>query len=126
VIEGCHVVRGAIELALQGLPDMAHDEAVQERKAELVREARHLLEAIASLAPAGVDDPLTHAPTLAAAVRTGLLDAPHLMGNPAARGDVEVRFDDGACRAFDRQACKSLGEAERIARVLAGKLVKGR
>lgn len=126
VIEGCHVVRGAIELALQGLPDMAHDEAVQERKAELVREARHLLEAIASLAPAGVDDPLTHAPTLAAAVRTGLLDAPHLMGNPAARGEVEVRFDDGACRAFDRQACRSLGEAERIARVLAGKLVKGR
>jgi len=126
VIEGCHVVRGAIELALQGLPDMARDEAVQARKAELVREARQLLEAIASLAPPGVADPFTHAPTLAAAVRTGLLDAPHLMGNPAARGEVEVRFDDGACRACDRQAGRTLGEAERIARALAGELVQGR
>ena len=125
VIEACHVAMGAIQLALQGLPDMARDEAVQERKAELVREARLLLDAIAALAPPGVDDPLTHAPTLAAAVRTGLLDAPHLMGNPAARGEVAVRFDDGACRACDRQTGRVIGEAERIAMTAARELVKG-
>jgi len=123
VIEGCHVASGAIQLALQGLPDMTQDEAVQARKAELVREARLLLEAIADLAPAGVDDPLTHAPTLAAAVRTGLLDAPHLMGNPAARGEVAVSFRDGACRAADRRTGRILTESERIAALLAEEIV---
>lgn len=123
VIEGCHVVHGAIQLALQGLPDMTQDEAVQARKAELVQEARLLLEAIADLAPAGVDDPLTHAPTLAAAVRIGLLDAPHLMGNPAARGEVAVRFTDGACRAVDRRTGRVVSEAERIAALMAEEIV---
>ncbi|MFZ5815592.1 MAG: methionine synthase [Bacillota bacterium] len=125
IIEGCNVVRGAIQLALQGLPDMAQDPAVQARKAELVREARLLLEAIASLAPAGVEDPLTHAPTLAKAVHAGLLDAPHLLGNKEGRGAVAVRFDDGACRAFDRESGKVLSEAERIAKVMAENLIEG-
>ncbi len=118
VIDGAHVVRGAIQLALQGLPDMAADPAVQERKRELVAEARLLLEAIAGLAPADVQDPLTHAPTLARAVHLGLLDAPHLMGNKEGLGQVAVRFEDGACRAFDRAAGRVLSEAERQAAIL--------
>lgn len=125
IIEGCSVVQGAIQLALQGLPDMKQDPAVQARKEELVAEARMLLEAIASLAPAGVEDPLTHAPTLARAVHLGLLDAPHLMGNREGRGQVAVRFDDGACRAYDRQSGRVMTEAERIAQVLAQDLVEG-
>lgn len=125
IIEGVGVVRGAIQLALQGLPDMSQDQAVQARKAELVREAHLLLEAIVSLAPAGVEDPLTHAPTLARAVHVGLLDAPHLMGNKEGRGRVAVRFDDGACRAYDRERGQVITEAERIARVLAQDPAKG-
>lgn len=121
IIDGCHVVRGAIALALQGLPNMAEDLRVQARKEELVREARLLLSAIESLAPAGVTDPLTHAPTLARAVHVGLMDAPHLMGNKEGLGRVAVRFDDGACRAFDRETGMVLTEVERQ----AGLLVKG-
>lgn len=118
VIEGCRVVQGAIQLALQGLPDMAADPRVQERKEELVWEARQLVEAIASLAPSEVSDPLTHAPTLARAVHVGLLDAPHLMGNSVGRGQVAVRFDDGACRPYDRETGKVLTELEREAMLL--------
>ncbi|MDB4894724.1 MAG: methionine synthase cobalamin-binding domain [Firmicutes bacterium] len=121
IIDGCHVVRGAIALALQGLPNMAEDVRVQARKEELVREAKLLLATIQSLAPAGVTDPLTHATTLARAVHVGLMDAPHLMGNKEGLGQVAVRFDDGACRAFDRQTGLVLTEAERQ----AGLLVKG-
>jgi hypothetical protein len=121
IIDGCHVVRGAIALALQGLPNMAEDVRVQARKEELVREAKLLLATIQSLAPAGEADPLTHAPTLARAVHVGLMDAPHLMGNKEGLGQVAVRFDDGACRAFDRQTGMVLTEAERQ----AGLLVKG-
>jgi len=125
IIEGCNVVRGAITLALQGLPDMAQDPAVQERKAELVQEARLLLDAIGSLAPSTVNDPLTHAPTLAKAVQIGLLDAPHLMGNKEGRGQVAVRFDDGACRAIDRESGRAITENERIGRILAEQLTGG-
>lgn len=115
VIEGCHVVHGAINLALQGLPDMAADPAVQARKQELVAEAQQLLGAICELAPAGVADPLLDAPTLARAVHLGLLDAPHLLGNGEGLGQVAVRFADGACRAYDRATGRTLTETERQA-----------
>lgn len=115
VIEGCEVVTGAINLALQGLPDLTADPAVQIRRQELDREAWQLLDAITSLAPDQVDDPLTDAGTLAAAVHVGLLDAPHLLGNAEGLGQVAVRCDDGACRAFDRSTGKVLTELERQA-----------
>jgi hypothetical protein len=120
IIEGCHVVRGAINLALQGLPDMAADLAVQVRKAELVAEARQLLTAIAGLAEPGVADPLLDGATLARAVHVGLLDAPHLMGNKEGLGRVAVRFDDGAGRAFDRATGRVLSEWERQAALVTG------
>jgi hypothetical protein len=123
IIEGCHVANGAIRLALQGLPDMAGDPAVRARKAELVEEAKQLLAAIADLAPVDVEDPLSHAPTLAHAVHLGLLDAPHLLGNKEGRGQVAVRFDDGACRAFDRESGKLLSELERQAALDATRCV---
>ncbi|HYF80684.1 MAG TPA: methionine synthase [Symbiobacteriaceae bacterium] len=115
VIEGCHVVQGAINLALQGLPDMAADPAVQARKQELVGEARQLLGAICELAPQGVANPLLDAATLARAVHVGLLDAPHLLGNGEGLGQVAVRFTDGACRAYDRATGRTLTETERQA-----------
>ncbi len=118
IIEGCHVVQGAIKLALQGLPDMAADPKVQARKEELIREAKLLLDAIRALAPSDVHDPLLHAPTLAKAVHIGLLDAPHLMGNKEGLGRVAVRFEDGACRAFDRETGRVLTEEERLAKIL--------
>jgi len=89
VVEAAHVVNGAIHLALQGMPDLAADPVVQARKAELVEEARLLLDAIADLAPHGCGDPLTDPGTLVKAVHMGLLDAPHLMGNKEVRGQVK-------------------------------------
>jgi methylmalonyl-CoA mutase cobalamin-binding subunit len=121
VIEACKLARRAIENALRGQPDMTVDPAVQERKDELVREAQVTLEAIRSLAGADVPDPLTDPPTLARAVTTGVLDAPHLRNNPFARGQIVTRVDGrGACVAVDAAIGKALSEEERI-----GGLVKG-
>ena len=64
-----------------------------------------------------VADPFTHAPTLDAAVRLGLMDAPHLMGNQAACGEVTTGFPGGACVAVDRRTRRPLTEAERIGQV---------
>jgi len=116
VIEACKAARRSIENALRGQPDMAADPAVQERKAELVREVQVTLAAIRALAGPEVADPLTDPATLARAVTSGVLDAPHLRNNPYARGQVVTRIDArGACVAVDPATGRALSEEERLA-----------
>ncbi|MBN1977649.1 MAG: methionine synthase, partial [Anaerolineae bacterium] len=118
VIEACKLARRAIQNALHGQPDMSADPAVQARKDELVREAQTTLEAIRSLAELAVPDPFVDPATLARAVTSGLLDAPHLRNNPFARGQVVTRVDArGACVAVDAATGKALSEEERIGRL---------
>ncbi len=115
VIEACKLARRAIENALHGQPRMAADAAVQERKEELVEQAQVTLAAIRALADHGVADPLTDAATLARAVTSGVLDAPHLRNNPFARGEIITRVDArGACVAVNA-AGRAISEEERIA-----------
>lgn len=116
VIEACKLARRAIENALNGQPDMAADPRVQERKAELMREAQVTLRAICALASPDVHDPLIDPATLARAVTAGVLDAPHLRNNPFARGQIVTRRDArGACVAVDPASGRALSEEERIA-----------
>ncbi len=115
VIEACHLARRPIENALRGAPDAAADPAVQARAQELVEEAQVTLRAIASLADGPVADPLTDPPTLARAVKSGLLDAPHLRGNRFAQGRIRTTIDRrGACLAVDPDSGRTLGEQERL------------
>jgi hypothetical protein len=117
VVEACKLARRAIENALNGQPDMTSDPTVQARKGELVQEAQVTLAAIRALAAPDVPDPLTEPATLARAVTTGLLDAPHLRNNPFARGQVVTRIDQrGACVAIDPTTGQTLSEQERIER----------
>jgi len=115
VIEACKLARRAVENALHGQPDMTADPAVQERKEELVREAQVTLQAIRELAGPDVADPFTDPATLARAVTTGVLDAPHLRNNPFARGQIVTRIDPrGACVAVDPATGRALSEQERV------------
>jgi methylmalonyl-CoA mutase cobalamin-binding subunit len=100
VVAACRVARRAIENALGGMPDMAAGAAVQARKRELVAEATAMLEEIRLLAPRDVADPLIDPATLACAVTSGVLDAPHLRNNRFARGEVRTRIINGACVAY--------------------------
>jgi len=130
VIEACKLARRAVENGLRGQPDMTADPAVQQRKDELVREAHVTLEAIRALwtepqdkalARPGVVDPFTDPTTLARAVTSGVLDAPHLRNNPFARGQIVTRIDKrGACIAVDPATGHPLSEEERIARLGVG------
>jgi hypothetical protein len=118
VIGACKLARRAIENALRGQPDMTVDPAVQRRKEELIREAHVTLEAIRSLAESNVDDPLVDPATLARAVTSGALDAPHLRNNPFARGQIVTRIDArGACVAVDPETEEALSEDKRIGRI---------
>lgn len=118
VIEACGLARRAIVNALRGAPDMTADPAVQQRKEQLLREAEVTLAALRAAATTGVADPLTDPATLARAVTTGILDAPHLRNNPYAKGQMRTRVDErGACIAVDETTGKPLSEEERIARL---------
>ncbi|MCR4403595.1 MAG: methionine synthase [Firmicutes bacterium] len=119
IVEAVKIARGAIRQGLLGLPDMASDPKVAARKNELVAEARAILDAIREIARPGCNDPWTDPVTLGRAVRTGLLDAPHLAGNPVGRGKVVTRMIDGACRAWDPGSDRVLHEEDRVRRLLA-------
>ena len=73
------------------------------------------LDAIRALAAPDVADPFTDPSTLARAVTSGLLDAPHLRNNHYACGRVVTRIDErGACVAVDA-AGRPLSETDRLA-----------
>lgn len=114
VIESCSLARRAIENALYGAPDMTSDPQIVARCDELVNEANLTLAALRSLAGKEVADPLLDPPTLARAVKLGLLDAPQLRNNLYAAGTVNTRILHGASLAVD-EVGKPLSEKERIA-----------
>jgi hypothetical protein len=93
---------------------MSADPGIQQRVAQLVEEAQLTLEAIRSLAPSGVDDPLTDPATLARAVAVGILDAPQLKNNRFAPGKVQTRIIDGACLPIHPETGQALREADRL------------
>ena len=114
LVESCRIAQGAIRNALLGMPDPLADEAVRARKAELLGEARFLLDEIRGIAEKGVPDPWTDPHTLARAVKMGILDAPHLFGNPTACGRTVTRMVEGASRAVEPSTGKALSEHERL------------
>ncbi len=120
VIESCLIARGAIRHALLGLPDMVSIPEIARRRDQLKRDALLILQTIKQLAPNGVEDPWTDPETLARAVESGLLDAPHLKGNPHACGRVVTRMVDGMCVAVDEETGMPLSEEQRIARLDLG------
>lgn len=117
IIESCRIVRGVIRNNFLGVVDITKDKEVQRRKRELIEEAMFTLEAIKGLNPMA-EDPLADAGTIARAIKTGILDAPHLKGNPAACGKLTTRLVDGALYAYDPEEKRVLTEKERIERIL--------
>lgn len=114
VIQAAHMARRAIENAM-GQPDLTADPVVQERKAELVQQARVTLEAIKSIAPASCPDAWTDPAILARCVSLGILDAPQLKNNRFGRGEIVARIDErGANLAVHPKAGNFLTEKERI------------
>jgi hypothetical protein len=112
VVEASRIVRRAIANAM-GAPDMLADPKMQQRKNELVREAKVTLEAIQQIPAAPGSDPWTDPAVLAKAVGMGILDAPQLKNNPFARGQIRTRIIEGACLAVDESG-RPINEANRI------------
>ena len=48
----------------------------------------------------------------------GIIDAPHLRGNPNAKGALETRIVDGKCIAYSKKLNRVVTEKERIEELL--------
>jgi len=119
IIESAKIIQGVIKNYALGPPQLLNDPRIIERKEVLVEEAKYLLQAVKDLASEKVEDPWTDPNNLAQAVKVGLLDAPHLCGNPYAAGKVFTQIKDGACLAVDPRSGKTLSEKERISSLLS-------
>lgn len=114
VIESAHIVQGVLRDALFDLPDITRDAFIEEHRTRIKHEALVLLEAIRSLGRG--KDPFLDPEVLSKAVTMGLLDAPHLTGNPWARGKVRTQVINGVLYAVDTNG-KILSEEERLAKL---------
>lgn len=117
IIESCNIIRGVIRNNFLGTVDITKDQQVQKRKEELISEAQWVLETIKNLG-SNADDPLTDPETIAYAIEIGIIDAPHLAGNPSACGKLTTRLIDGALYAYDEKEKRVITEKERIDKIL--------
>lgn len=117
VIESTKIVRGVIRSTLDGMADMSQDREVQQRKHELIKEASFLLNAIKKVYPES-KDPWSDPIVLEDIIKRGIIDAPHLRGNPSAKGTLETRIVDGKCMAYSRELGRVITEEERLEELL--------
>lgn len=117
VIDAAKMARRVIENALAGQADMLSDPAVIERRKELIKETKVLLQAIKNIHQGREGDAFINPQTLADSVAKGILDAPHLKNNPFACGEISTRIIHGACEVVDQHQRK-LTESQRLAEFL--------
>lgn len=117
LIESCKIVHGVIQNGLKGLPDFMTDPVIQARKEKLKSDAGLILDAL-SFIGSDVEDPHSDPQTIATAIETGILDAPHFRGNPFLKGDILTRNINGAWYAIDRSTGEPIEEKSRLAKIL--------
>jgi hypothetical protein len=117
LIESCKIVHGVIQNGLKGLPDFMADPIILARKEQLQKEAGHILGALTTLG-SGVPDPYSDPVTIAKAIETGILDAPHFRGNPFLKGDILTRNINGAWHAIDPSTGDPLDEKLRLEKII--------
>ena len=115
-----HAVLGKepIHLPPQQFETMAYWITLQPQITRRLEEANILLDALRSLGDAE-GDPLTSPRIIDKAVKIGLLDAPHLAGNPHAAGKVRTACVDGAIRAVDPDTGEPVSERARVEAALS-------
>lgn len=117
IIESSNIVLKVIENFINGCPDMKNDKSVQDRKESLIKDAKLIIKKIKSLDKnKKYEDPLTEPEIIAMAVRTGILDAPHLEGVNGAYGKLKTLFFNGANMPVD-ECGNIISEEERLSKI---------
>jgi hypothetical protein len=117
LIESCQIIHGVLRNCIEGLPDMSLDPKVTTRKLHLINEARVLLRSL-SMLKKSCSDPMADPGVIAQAIKEGLFDTPHFIGNPNLRGDIITGLVGGAWHAIDHSTGAIIGEEMRLKPIL--------
>ena len=118
LIESCKIVHGVIRNVLDGLPDISKDKALIKRKEELKNEAKLIIKAIQNFGKNLSEDPISDPIVLAKAIKEGILDTPHFIGNPHLCGKIKTNLINGAWYAVSSRTGKILKEKQRLKKYL--------
>ncbi|HSW61203.1 MAG TPA: methionine synthase [bacterium] len=100
VIESVKIAKGVLKNCMYDFPDLTVDPVVQKRKDDLMIEAGKIL-GIMIETGSEFDDPLISPKHLSKLVLNGFLDAPHLKGNPGAKGVIKTMPVNGGYEIVD-------------------------
>lgn len=117
VIESCKIVRGVIRHTLGQNFSIVEDSAITARRRELVSEARRLIDYIENRYSGVSDDPLTSPLVLADMIKSGYIDAVHIVKNEKFRGSLCTQLIDGKCLAIDPVTRIPIDELTRLSMV---------
>ena len=118
VISSAKIVKGVIKHSLEQHFTLSEDKQVIERKEELIKEVKVLIEFIQNQF-SDYEDPLTNAEVIAECIKRGYIDAPHIVKNEKFRGTLATKIVDGKCVAFDKKTGELLNEKTRLNNLLS-------
>ena len=120
VIESCRIVKGVIRHTLNDSFSIDKDPAIVARKEELLSEAKVIIDFILEEYK-DYEDPLGNVDVLCDCIRSGYIDAVHILKNDKYKGNLKTTIVDGKCLAIDPETGKIIDEKERLAKLKARK-----
>jgi len=117
VIASCKIVKGVIKHTLSETFSFEKDEKVLDRKEQLVKEAKVLLNFIDDRF-SNCEDPLANSEVLAQCIKNGYIDAVHIVKNDKFNGTLATKFVDGKCVAYDKETGEILSENTRLKKLI--------
>ncbi len=115
IIESCNIVNQVIDRMYSSKINFI-DARIEQRKEELILQARWIIDLIPRLAksPVELKEPWTNYKVLNRLVKYGIFDAPHLKNNKFAKGKIRTKIIEGACYSWDDKLQQKRDEIERI------------
>lgn len=119
VIKSCKIVHQVINKFYASNLSFL-DQRVLDRKDELIKQAKWIIELIPKLAVSKEEkkNPWINSNLLHRVVKYGIFDAPHLKNNDYAKGEVKTDIVKGGCDSLDSVNGMPINEIERITTII--------
>lgn len=115
VIESVEIVNGVIKNLNKGQLEFENSRQIIKRKEEILNDVRVILSAVETLGlKMDCNAPLTNARVLSRAINSGIIDAPHLVGQTGAAGLIKTAPIAGGCYSINPETRKVWSEEERL------------
>ena len=120
IIESCDIVDQVVH-RMYSSKITVHNKQIEKRKRSLIEQAQWIINLIPQLAknPQEQQNPWTNPQVLNRLIQYGIFDAPHLINNPFAKGEIKTDLIEGACCSIDKHLQKPINEIERITKILS-------